>query len=45
MRGRGFAEGVRGHGSGEGERTGEDGGAFSEGASLALPRARRVTER
>jgi len=27
MRGRGFAVGVRGHGSGEGERTGEDGGA------------------
>lgn len=26
MRGRGFAVGVRGHGSGEGERPGEDGG-------------------
>jgi len=29
--------GVRGCGSGEGERTGEDRGAFSEGASLAFP--------
>ncbi len=37
MRERGFALGVRGHGSGEGESTGEDGGAFSEGASLAFP--------
>ena len=29
MRERGFALGVRGHGSGEGERPGEDGEAFS----------------
>ena len=36
MRERGFAVGVRGHGSGEGERTGE-GGEVSEGASLAFP--------
>jgi len=35
MRGRGFALGVRGYGSGEGERTGEEGG-ISEGASLAF---------
>ncbi len=39
MRGRGFALGVRGHGSGEGERPGEDGEAYS------APEKREVTEK
>ncbi len=38
MRGRGFALGVRGHGSGEGERTGEDGGDLAKAQVLPLPR-------
>jgi len=36
--------GVRGHGSGEGERTGEDGGVKRRRESCP-PLARRVTER
>ena len=38
MRGRGFAVGVRGHGSGEGERPGEDGVGYRSPFSwLASP--------
>ena len=44
MRGRGFALGVRGAGSGEGERTGED-GVDKRRRESCLSVARRVTER
>ncbi len=43
MRGRGFALGVRGHGSGEGERTGES-GRWSGAKARVLPFLRKTSD-